>query len=198
MTPIKSSNIYEKHQEEIETDFEGTIIDIETIGNFGTPSGFFPQGQDYLSRYCNMKITTIGILSNDLLQIFIAKNEESMERFQKKVTKEMRGADSPTYAFNKSFEEGCFYWNSGHELVNLDYELQSKVGESKKAVVATLKINNFDDPFYDIGRKCVDAFEAGDLQSIIQHNRACLLKEHQILRKRGRKGIKTKWLDLSE
>ncbi len=196
MTPIKSSSIYKIFQEKIDTDFEGTIIDIETIGNFGTPSGFFPQGRDYLSRYRDMRITTIGTLSDNLLRIFIAKNEESMERFQRKATKVMRIADSPTYAFSKSFEEGCFYWNSGHDHIDLDCELQSFVGESKKSVVAKLEIDNYDDPFHDIGRKCVHAFEVDDLSNIIKHNRACLLKENQILQKRGVKRIKTKWLDL--
>ncbi|MHA1637592.1 MAG: hypothetical protein ACTSUB_06200 [Candidatus Thorarchaeota archaeon] len=183
------------HREQVETTFEGTIIDIETVGEFRRVGGFSPLGQDYLGRYKDMKITTVGFLSENELSVFFVKDAESLDNFRKKAISILKTRTAPTYAFNKSFEEGCYFWNSGQESLHIDNELQSFTGEKKENVVIKLGINKYDDPFHGEGRKCVSAFFQGNIDDIVKHNRACLLKENQILAKRGAKKIKTIWHD---
>ncbi|MHA1930840.1 MAG: hypothetical protein ACTSV2_19890 [Candidatus Thorarchaeota archaeon] len=191
----KVSKNYGMHREQVETTFEGTIIDIETVGEFRRVGGFSPLGQDYLGRYKDMKITTVGFLSENELSVFFVKDAESLDNFRKKAISILKTRTAPTYAFNKSFEEGCYFWNSGQEILHIDNELQRFTGEKKENVVIKLGINKYDDPFHGEGRKCVSAFFQGNIDDIVKHNRACLLKENQILAKRGAKKIKTIWHD---
>lgn len=196
MKQVEITSSYEKYVEKRETDFDGTIVDIETIGDFRKVAYPPNQDQDYILRYKDMKITTVGIYGGNEIQIYIAKEMNHLDQFQIKAIRIMEHVKRPTYAFNKSFEEGCYYWNSNCTLLDVDYDLQIFVGESKKSLVSKLNINNYDDPFFDDGGKCVDAFLLGNLQDIIRHNRSCLLKEHQILIIRGAKEMKTEWLDI--
>jgi len=68
--------------------------------------------------------------------------------------------------------------------VDFDGELQRET-ESKKVAVRDLLIPNYNDPFYDNGFLCMEAWENGEFDRAIAHNRACLLKEKDILIKRG-------------
>lgn len=197
--PIEKGNRFIKIEESRETPFEGSIVDIETIGDFRkVGSRALPLGSDYLQRYQLMEITTVGILSNGKLSVYVANGQNNLDAFQQTATRKMREATSPLFAFNKAFEEACYYWNSEHKLFNIDYELQKEPFEKKENVVRMLGIDNYDDPFYGEGFKCVGAFRSNDLQSIAAHNRACLLKETQILSKRGAEKIVTRWLDHQE
>ncbi|MHA2024685.1 MAG: hypothetical protein ACW98U_02195 [Candidatus Thorarchaeota archaeon] len=195
--PTKVSKRYREMKERVKTVFDGSIIDIETIGDFsevnrGTP----PMGSDYLKRYRSMRITAVGVLSAGKLTICVANGYENLDAFQKIATKVMRDTSVPLYAFNKTFEEGCYFWNSEERSLEIDYELQQAVLERKEDVVKALNIDDYDDPFHGKGVRCKSAFASGDLQSIMKHNRACLLKENQILSKRGAKKLVTKWLDI--
>jgi hypothetical protein len=197
--PIKVSKNYRKKVEHVDTNFEGALIDIETIGQFYGPwRDTPPLGSDYISRYKLMRITTVGILSDDTLTIFIANDVDCLDAFQKKAMEIMRRSNKPCYAFNKTFEEGCYFWNSGRKILEYEYELQQYPLEKKENVVMQLGIDDYRDPFHGDGSKCKKAFLKGDLKSIISHNRACLLKESKILEKRGAQRLATTWLDLDE
>lgn len=69
-------------------------------------------------------------------------------------------------------------------------------GEKKETVARGLGLPGYDDPFNGEGRLCVRAFGSGKVEDIIRHNRACLLKEHGILKERGAREFRTEWLDL--
>lgn len=64
-------------------------------------------------------------------------------------------------------------------------ELQRWKYEHTKDAVLSLGIPNYDDPFSDQGGKCMKAWQDGIFDKVIAHNRACLLKEKDILLKRG-------------
>lgn len=197
--PIKVSKNYRKKVEHADTNFEGAVIDIETIGQFyGQRRNTPPLGSDYISRYKLMKITTVGILSDDTLTIYIANDVDCLDAFQKKAMEIMRRLDRPCYAFNKTFEEGCYFWNSGRKFLEYEYELQQFPLERKENAVMQLGIDGYGDPFHGDGSMCKSTFLKGNLKSIINHNRACLLKESKILEKRGAKRLATIWLDLDE
>jgi hypothetical protein len=195
LLPFRSFDDYRLYEEEVETLFEGTIIDLETIGDFERVP-YTEDMQDYLDRYCMMKVTTIGTLSDGCLNVMIAYDDEHLKRFQKSVLSSVRSAERPLYAFNKSFEEGCVYWASSCELHHFDFDIQMHQGEKKQQVVRDLGLLDYNDPYLGEGWRCVGAFREGNLGEIIRHNRSCLLKEYGILRKRGSRAFKTEWLDL--
>ena len=193
--------VYRAHQirkEQVDCDFEGTIVDLETIGLF-TPvsSRMLEFGQDFIRKYQKIKVTTVGTLSDGVLQIAIALGLEHLDEFGKKVLSIVSRSDRPLYAFNKPFEEGCLFWISKN-VVSFENELQAFPRENKERAIQQLKIPSYNDPYRGQGKKCLDAFNKGDLENIAKHNRACLLKERDILRIRGARTMQTKWLDIDK
>ncbi len=91
--------------------------------------------------------------------------------------------ERPFYAFSTEFERSVLFYELGKE-VDFDGELQEG-RESKANTRNYLGIPNYDDPFYDNGYLCMKAWEGGEFDKAIAHNRACLLKERDILLKRG-------------
>ncbi|MGB2929523.1 MAG: hypothetical protein WBB70_11490, partial [Desulfobacterales bacterium] len=55
----------------------------------------------------------------------------------------------------------------------------------KESIVKKLGISAYDDPFPGAGVKCIDEFKRGNIENCLKHNQACLLKERDILFKRG-------------
>lgn len=172
--------------------FKGTIIDIETIGEFSDCDG--------LERYKQIRPIVVGFLDCEKIEIFYITKET--DRDLKELTIAVRAklseVDHPFYAFNTEFEMSVLYWFLG-EAVTFDRDLMFRVNtsygrtvwESKRYLVRDLGIPNFDDPFWDIGYKVLGGWEDFQktgtpkfLWEIIRHNRACLLKEHAILKKR--------------
>ena len=64
-------------------------------------------------------------------------------------------------------------------------ELNSEKFEAKRNVVQFLKIPSYEDPFSDNGLLCSQAWLDGYIDRAITHNRSCLLKERDVLLKRG-------------
>ena len=81
-------------------------------------------------------------------------------------------------------------------MFDFENELQARAMENKERAVQQLKIPSYNDPYRGKGFRCVDAFVKGDLENIAKHNRACLLKERDILRIQGARTMQTKWLDI--
>jgi len=108
---------------------------------------------------------------------------EAISELRERTDKIIDSLERPFYAFNSQFERGVLFYNLGKEI-DFDGELQEG-RESKANARSYLGIPNYDDPFYDNGYLCMKAWEAGDFDSAIAHNRACLLKERDILMKRG-------------
>jgi hypothetical protein len=98
--------------------------------------------------------------------------------------KTMNELERPFYAFNKEFEEGVLFHFLGMEI-KFEGELQAREREPKYYAVRELGISNYDDPFNDSGFKCMKAWTKGEIDKAIAHNRSCLLKEKDILLKRG-------------
>lgn len=96
----------------------------------------------------------------------------------------MGSLDRPFYAFNSNFERGTFFHSLNKE-VPFERELNKERFEPKWRAIAELKIPQYDDPFNDDGKLCSEAWRRGQIEALIAHNRACLLKERDILLKRG-------------
>jgi len=165
-----------EHKEDISSNFEGTIIDIETIGEFRNQ---YPDSR----RYKNFRQVIFGFINSYGLQIFCAKGMEAISELKEKAKEIFDGLERPFYAFNSEFERGVLFYELGREI-DFGGELQEG-RESKANARSYLGIPNYGDPFYDRGLWCMNAWHNGEFDAAIAHNRACLLKERDILIKRG-------------
>jgi len=165
-----------EHKENISSDFVGTVIDIETIGEFDD------QYTDS-RRYEGIQIVIFGFMNKCFLHVLCAQEREAIGDLRERIEKIIDSLERPFYAFNCGFETGVLFCELGREIY-FDGELQEAY-ESKRKVVRNLDIPNYDDPFYDRGLWCMNAWHNGEFDAAIAHNRACLLKERDILLKRG-------------
>lgn len=169
--------MYKVYKEEIESSFVGCVIDFETTGPFRR--GFQGDSREY------MDITPVifGYLSNNELVIACRSNNEDVILLDDYISSLISNLDRPFYAFQTQFESSILFYHIGQKI---DFkELNSDKYERKEAVVRNLGIKQYGDPFNGDGRKCMEAWESGDYEDAIAHNRACLLKERDILLKRG-------------
>ncbi len=165
-----------EHKENINSDFEGTVIDIETIGEFLNQ---YPDSR----RYKGMHLVIFGFINRDALHILCAKGLLAIDELKERIDKIMDSLERPFYAFNTDFERGVLFYDFGKKI-DFDGELQKEKFESKIDAVRDLDISNYDDPFYGRGFPCIKAWKDGEFDSVIAHNRACILKERDILIKR--------------
>ena len=174
---MKNVVLIVEHQENINSDFRGAIIDIETIGVFLNQ---YPDSR----RYKDIQLVIFGFINRHGLHIFCAKGIEAINELREGTKRIIDSLERPFYAFNNEFEKGVFFYELGKE-VNFDGELQKEKFESKIDAVRDLDIPNYDDPFHSRGFPCIKAWKEGEFDKAIAHNRACLLKERDILIKRG-------------
>ncbi len=167
-----------EHKEHIRSDFKGTIIDIETIGEF---CRFYRNDS---RQYKDLKQVIFGYISQECLYIYCAKDKEGITKLQKMTEQIIETLVRPFYVFNCDFESGVWFHNIGIKVC-FDGELNKCKYESKKDAVRILGIPNYDDPFFDDGFMCIEAWSSKNYEKAIAHNRACLLKERDILVKRG-------------
>jgi len=169
-----------EHKENISSNFEGTIIDIETIGEFDERYRYTNDSREY--QY--MQQVIFGFINGQGLHILCAKGMEAISQLKEKTEGILDSLERPFYAFQSGFERGVLFHHLG-KRIDFDGELQRYRGESKGNARAELDIPNYDDPFNDIGKPCIQAWLRGEFDRAIAHNRACLLKEKDILTKRG-------------
>lgn len=168
-----------KHEEPAESNFEGTVIDIETIGpfNYGYPD-------DDSRRYKEIQVVIFGFINRHALQILCAEGKGSINELKEEARRIIEELGRPFYAFNSDFERGVLFYNLDMEI-GFDCELNKAKFESKAKAREELGIPNYDDPFFDSGYRCMIEWEKGEFDNTIAHNRACLLKERDILLRRG-------------
>lgn len=165
-------------KENLNSDFDGTIIDIETFGDFDRTF------KNDSRQYHDITQVIFGYLNNRNLHIFCAENIEAIKELKEMINETIRDLKRPYYAFNCEFESCVWFNQLGNEII-FDGELCKYKFEPKALAVKELQISNYDDPFYDNGKLCIKAWHEGDLKKAIAHNRSCLLKERDILLKRG-------------
>jgi len=165
-----------EHKEDIISNFEGTVIDIETIGEFLNQ---YPDSR----RYKDFQLVIFGFIDRYGLHIFCAKGIEAINELRGRTEMIIDSLERHFYAFNTDFERGVLFHQLGKKI-SFDGELNKEKYESKSDAVRNLVIPNYDDPFYDKGVLCMQAWKDGDFDRTIAHNRACLLKERDILIKR--------------
>ena len=170
----------EEIREEIVSDFKGTIIDIETIGEF---NGRYRNTGDW-REYEGIQQVIFGLVTSEYLQIFWVKKKEEIGELNDRISSIIDTLEKPFYAFNTSFEKCVLTCQLGRPIA-FECELQAEKFESKYSAVRELRIPAHGDPFNDKGLLCMYAWQAGEFDKAIAHNRACLMKERDILLRRG-------------
>src|SRR3989338_477739 len=167
-------------QEPAPTNFPGTVIDLETIGSFDR------QYSD--SRiYANHKIVIFGAISNGVLAQHYVSSSEHIPLLASGIEKILESFPRPFHSFNTHFEIGVLSHSLGKRIL-FERELNRTKYEKKQHVVIGLEIPEYEDPFFGDGLKCMESWKSGGADGIrkaLAHNRACLLKERDILLKRG-------------
>ena len=123
-------------------------------------------------------ITKIG------LKIFYVEKKEDIRYLIEKIITVLPRLKKPFYAFNCDFEKGILFHVCGMRT-SFDCELNYEKFEGKTKAISLLEIDNYDDPFFDSGYQCMLAWKKGNTELAVKHNRSCLLKERDILIKRG-------------
>jgi len=165
------------HTEEMASDFEGTIIDLETIGDFA-------DGYDDSRRYRKILPVIFGYIHRDGIRILCAEDRDSVSELGREIVNVLDSLKRPFYAFNAAFEQGVLYHRTGKEVA-FERELNAETFESKKGAVKSLGIPDYGDPCKDNGWLCSQEWLKGKIENALLHNRSCLLKERDILLKRG-------------
>jgi len=168
----------EEYEEQTSSEFEGTIIDIETIGEFNRLFKYDSR------KYRDILQVIFGYIDNKHLRIYCAKDSGSIEQLKVITGNIITTLDKPLYAFNCNFESCVWFYHIGINIL-FDGELNKEKYESKKDAVRLLGIPNYSDPFFNNGLMCMRAWNNKEFDKAISHNRACLLKERDILLKRG-------------
>jgi hypothetical protein len=169
------------YHEKNNTPFNGTVIDLETIGNFCNY---------YDSRvYQEIKPVIFGYINKDELKIFCAEGKEAIPELTDQSLGIIHSLERPFIAYNCCFEMGVLYHSCGLKI-DFDGELmEEKVPgvkwENKREACTKLGVSNYGDPFNGNGLACSSAWLNGNYKEAIKHNRSCLLSERDILLKRG-------------
>ena len=169
-----------EYKEEIASDFKGTIIDIETIGEF---NGRYRNTGDW-REYEGIQQVIFGLINSQHLQILWVKKKEEITDLNDRISSIIDKLEKPFYAFNLSFEKSVLTCQLGR-AINFECELQREKFEAKYSAVRELRIPAHGDPFNDKGLLCMYAWQNGEFDKAIAHNRACLMKERDILLRRG-------------
>lgn len=167
-----------EYEESVISDIQGTVIDIETIG------GFDRLHKQDSRQYRELKQVILGYTDRENLHIYCANGFEEINELKEMTANIVESLERPFFAFNCEFESGVWFHHIGIEVI-FDGELQRWKYESKKEAVLAERIPNYDDPFFDDGKKCMQAWQDGLFNKAIAHNRACLLKERDLLINRG-------------
>src|SRR3989338_2264466 len=168
-------------KEKTDIDFEGTIIDLETIGDFRRE---FKREVGDSREYQEIKPVFFGLIAGKRIEIHCAENEKELSELHEGISKLLKNLEKPYYSFNTPFEMGVLF-HTLKEKVLFERELNNEKFESKLSVVEKLRIQNYNDPFYDKGKLFPSSWKNGEMEKCIAHNRADLLKERDILIKRG-------------
>jgi len=156
------------HEEVVENELTGTIIDFETIGQIhGSLEDVLP--------------VIFGFINKDALEIYYVEEQFHVSELLKIIDRELDNMQGELWAFNKSFEQGLI-----HVHLNRDIkfrELHSWKYESKRSAEAEYGIPNFNDPFFGHGELMEENFPH-NIKDCVRHNRACLLKETEIWKHR--------------
>lgn len=167
-------------EEKVKTSFKGTIIDLETTGNFNYAYPSYDA-----RRYAFHKPTIFGYLSNSTLVQYCAEGLSDISNVTKIMNETIPTLKTPFYALNCHFERGvCTYTCSVTPNPLIDVR-GNRLRGGKWDIRARLGIPTYNDPFNGSGYICMLEWQKGNYPDCLSHNRACLLIERDIMSHAG-------------
>lgn len=162
-----------KQRETTSTHTRGTIIDLETIGDFDrTYPPWDPR------QYRDIKPTILGYITGDILVQYCAEGEEEIPTLIDTMKKTLQSLEEPFYALNTSFER-CIIENTCR-LQPPFIDVRGNLRGSKWTIREQHGTPTYDDPFNGDGYRCIREWQKGNYHECLKHNRACLLIERDI------------------
>ena len=165
-----------KHNESARMQMTGTVIDLETIGEFDRQYHYSDTRQ-----YAKLKPTIFGYLSGNNLVQYCAEGPADISNVVKKMNEILPTLETPFYALNCNFEKGVCTHSCTHTPEPLLDVRGGNTFEKKWDARARLGIPTYDDPFNGEGYTCVLEWQKNNYIDCLKHNRACLLIERDIL-----------------
>ncbi len=141
-----------RFRENMTSNFDGTVIDVETIGEFNK----FSKDTNDSREYESLRQVIFGFINGKGLRVFCAKGEEAISKLNSLTEQILNRLERPFYAFNTNFESGVWFHQLGKKI-SFDGELQGSIREYKSNAVKSLHIPNYNDPFNDSGKLCKEA-----------------------------------------
>ncbi len=167
----------ERFEGRSESNFSGSIIHIDTIGNLRNE---FTDSR----RYSELSPVIVGLIDGKKLKIEYARDKPSVPLLRSRIIALLNEFSQPYLAFNAPFVQAVLYHFTG-EKIALTGELNRKAVESRLFAIHALNIPQYADPFADQDKLCTQAWLRGEIEKCVAHARACLLKERDIFIKRG-------------
>jgi hypothetical protein len=163
-----------ENTEQVETKFKGTIIDLESIGDFNYD---FPRWKP--EHYLGIRPTIFGYLTNDMLVQYCAESESEIPVIVDEMKKTIPKLEEPFYALNTHFES-CVILNTCSLEPPFRDVRHYKLSGGKWDIRKFLGFPTYGDPFNGIGYRCLLEWKKGNYYDCLKHNRACLLIERDI------------------
>ncbi|MEM2933385.1 MAG: hypothetical protein QXL78_00510 [Methanocellales archaeon] len=167
----------EVFEERNESNFSGSIIHIDTVGNIRNE---FTNSR----RYSELSPFIVGLIDRNKLKIMYALDKPSISLFRGRVIALINEFQKPYFAFNATVVQAVLYHFTGQKI-DIAGELNRKAFESRLFAIHALNIPQYGDPFSDQDKLCTQAWLKGEIEKCVAHVRACLLKERDIFIKRG-------------
>lgn len=164
-------------EEKSESNFSGSIIHIDTIGNLRNE---FTDSR----RFSELSPVIVGVIDKNKLKIEYATDKSSVPLLRSRIIVLLNESPKPYFAFNATFVQAVLYHFTG-EKIAIAGELNRKPIESRLFAIHALNISQYSDPFADQDKLCAQAWFKGEIEKCVAHARACLLKERDIFIKRG-------------
>lgn len=161
-----------EHEENVDEPIDGTIIDLETIGEF--------KDLNDCQRYQDIKPVIYGLLEVNKIEIYYIKTKKDIPELINLIDENIQNLKMPLYAFNCEFERCILSYYLGKTFEFQELQPREKI--SKEYVCWELGISNFEDPYHGRGILCYQAWLRGEYENCVKYNRACLLKEAEILK----------------
>ncbi|MHA1840184.1 MAG: hypothetical protein ACTSYO_09565 [Candidatus Ranarchaeia archaeon] len=152
---------------------KGTIIDLESIGDFDrTYPPWDPR------QYASLSPTIFGYITGDVLVQHCAEGEEEIPSLIDTMKDTLPELEDPFYALNTNFERCLIENTCGLKPIFID--VRGRMRGAKWAIREQLGIPTYNDPFNGNGFQCLQEWQKGNYHECMKHNRACLLIERDI------------------
>ena len=163
-----------EHREPSSMRIKGTIIDLESTGEFDRE---YPPWDP--RQYASISPTIFGYITGETLVQHCAEGEEEIQEIVEIMKDALPRLEKPFYALNCNFEKCVITNTCGQEHPFHDVR-ERKYRGSKWAIRERLGIPTYGDPFDGDGLRCMLEWHEGNYDDCLRHNRACLLIERDI------------------